>query len=174
MILRRLSADDTARLRALWLRGLREVPEAFLLTPDELCAMADSAFAANIDKHLFIGAFDKDTLIGFVVARRGGVTRLMHTADIGPLYVAPSHQRRGHARALMRAAMDQLAQDGVLQCELTLDAQNTAARLLYTDLGFTLFGRRPRSVIIDGQPRDDLLMIRALDGADLDDAPTPA
>lgn len=137
------------------------------MTPQELDAIPDDVFSERIDAALCIGAFDADTLIGVVIARRGQMARLHHTADIGPLYVTPEHQRRGHARALMRSVMDRLRADGVLQCELTLETANTAADQLYTALGFVPFGRRPRSVIIGGMPRTDLLMICPLDGTDL-------
>lgn len=170
MTLRRLAAADAPNLRALWREGLSTTPVSFLLTPEELDAIPDATFAANIDAAYVMGAWEHDQLIGFVTGRRGFVSRQRHTADIGPLYVAVKYQRRGHARALMQLLMDQLKTDGVRQCELTLDAENTAADKLYASLGFTPFGRRPRSVLLDGKARTDLLMIRSLDGTDLNAA----
>ncbi len=167
MTIRRLSESDAPALRALWADGLRRDPSAFLLTEDELLAIPDDRFAADIPTQDWFGAFVGDDLAGYVVARRGGVTRLRHTADIGPLYVAPQAQRQGMGRALMQRLLDHLRETGLLQAELTVDAQNTRACALYRALGFSVIGRRPRSVMIDGVARTDLLMIRALDGTDL-------
>lgn len=167
MTLRRLSADDVVALRALWLEGLRDMPASFLTTPDELLARSDAQLTAGIGSYLYLGSFDQDHLVGFAVARQGGMTRLRHTADIGPLYVTPSHQRQGRADALLRSMLKELREDKLLQAELSVDAANVAAIALYESLGFVTFGRRPRSVMIDGAPRDDLLMIVALDGYDL-------
>lgn len=167
MTLRRLTSQDATALRALWAEGLRNIPAAFLLTEEELLAIPEDRFAAGIPAQHWFGAFQKETLVGYVAARPGNVSRLRHTADIGPLYVAPSAQGQGLGRALMETLLNHLTGEGLLQVELSVDATNTKAIALYESLGFATFGRRPRSVIIDDISRIDLLMIRALDGADL-------
>jgi ribosomal protein S18 acetylase RimI-like enzyme len=151
----------------VWAEGLRTRPDAFLLTEDELLAIPDAQFVKGIVANTYLGAFAGETLQGFVVARRGGVTRLRHTADIGPLYVIPTLQGCGAGRALMQAVLDQLIADGVLQVELAVDQANNAAFALYTAIGFQVFGTRPRSVILGSDPRTDYLMMKALDGVDL-------
>jgi ribosomal protein S18 acetylase RimI-like enzyme len=67
----------------------------------------------------------------------------------------------------MEAVLQHLIDAGVQQAELVVDVENQGAQKLYHALGFHVFGRRPRSVLIDGAGRDDFLMIKALDGADL-------
>ena len=143
-------------------------PASFLLEAEEARALTNEAVAKGLDAHFHFGAFnDQSRLVGFVTARRGGAKRMRHMADIGPLYVTASAQRQGHARALMEAAMEELRGEGVLQVELCVDEENSGARALYSALGFIAFGRRPRSVLIGTEPRHAILMIRALDGADL-------
>lgn len=170
MSLRRLTAKDAAALRALWLEGLSERSDAFLLTPDELSAIPDDRFAAGIDSGVMFGWWTDEALKGYAIARRGGPKRLRHTADIGPVYVTASEQRKGIGRALMQAVMTHLKDEGLLQAELTVDARNSRAIGLYTSLGFVPFGHRPRSVLMEDRPRDDLLMICALDGSRFDTA----
>lgn len=167
MTLRLLTPDDASALRLLWAEGLRLRPEAFLLTEAELEATAEESLAAGIASALHYGAFQDDILVGFVIARRGGAERLRHTADIGPLYVTQGAGGQGHGHALMTAVLNQLKLDGLLQVELSVDAANAAAIALYEKLGFIPFGRRPRSVFVNGKPRTDFLMIRSLDGTDL-------
>ena len=164
-LLRQLTADDFPLLRAFWVGALRIAPEHFLLTPEELLAVPETAFQGGIKAGVYIGAFDKDhALCGFVVSRRGSVERLRHTADIGPLYVSSRDRGRGIGRLLMENVCEALKEKGLLQAELTVDASNHRAITLYRSLGFVEFGLRPRSVIIGTNERDDLMMIRAFDG----------
>jgi ribosomal protein S18 acetylase RimI-like enzyme len=168
LTIRRLTARDLSAFRALWAEGLMQVPTAFLLGAEEVRAIPNKEIERGLETNLHLGAFD-DTgrLVGFVAARRGGPKRLRHAADIGPLYVRDTSQRQGFGRRLMEAVLQDLTDAGLSQAELVVDVQNTHAQVLYSSLGFIVFGRRPRSVLIDGVPRDDYLMIRALDGADL-------
>lgn len=168
MTIRRLTARDLSAFRALWAEGLSAVPTAFLMSAEEVRAIPNKEIAARLETDLYLGVFDETgRLAGFVVARRGGPQRLRHTADIGPLYVRETAQGQGMGRRLMEALLGHLTEAGLLQAELVVDVENTSAQVLYNSLGFLVFGRRPRSVLIDGVPRDDYLMIRALDGTDL-------
>lgn len=167
-LLRRLTPDDSSVLRAFWGEALRTAPECFLLTREELLAIPEATFQSGIKNGVYIGAFDKnDELVGFVVARRGGVERLKHTADIGPLYVAAKSHGQGIGRSLMETVSEVLKDDGLLQAELTVDASNHRAITLYRALGFVEFGLRPRSVIFEKTERSDLMMLCTFDGTPL-------
>ena len=168
MTVRRLTPKDLSAFRALWADGLMRVPSAFLFSAEEVRAIPNRDVERGLQANLTLGAFDAgNRLVGFVSARRGGPKRMRHMADVGPLYVRPEAQGQGFGRALMEAVLQQLAEAGVQQAELCVDVENTQAQALYHALGFVVFGRRPRSVLIDGVGRDDVLMIKALDGADL-------
>jgi ribosomal protein S18 acetylase RimI-like enzyme len=58
------------------------------------------------------------------------------TGYIWWLHVNETHRRRGIARALMAAVMDQLAAQGCTACWLTTAADNWAAQSLYYALRF--------------------------------------
>ncbi|WP_411234632.1 GNAT family N-acetyltransferase [Marivita sp. S0852] len=167
-MIRRLTPKDLSAYRALWAEGLMRVPNAFLFSAEEVRPIPNKDVARMLETSLTLGAYDDTVrLVGFVAARRGGPKRVRHMADIGPLYVRAEAERQGYGRALMQALLDELRKVGVAQAELVVDVDNTAARALYSSMGFHVFGRRPRSVIIDGVARDDVLMILSLDGADL-------
>ena len=168
MIVRRLTPKDLSAYRAIWADGLMKVPSAFLFGAEEVRAIPNKDVEQMLDVKLTLGAFDDaKRLVGFVSARRGGPRRMQHMADIGPLYVRPEAQRQGFGRALMDALLEHLSAAGVRQAELCVDVENVTAQALYRSYGFHVFGRRPRSVLIDGVGRDDFLMIKALDGSDL-------
>lgn len=168
MIVRRLTPKDLSAFRALWADGLMRVPQAFLFSAEEVRAFPNKDVERGLEVNLTLGVFDASKrLVGFVSARRGGPKRMQHMADIGPLYVRADSQRQGYGRALMEALLQQLVDAGIQQAELCVDVDNRGAQELYQSLGFHVFGRRPRSVVIEGVPRDDFLMIKALDGSDL-------
>ncbi len=168
MNIRRLTPKDLSAYRALWADGLMRVPSAFLFSAEEVRAIPNKDVERMLEVNLTLGAFDDaKRLVGFVTARRGGPKRMHHVADVGPLYVRHDAQGQGFGRALMQALLQLLESAGIQQAELCVDVENTGAQKLYSALGFHVFGRRPRSVLVDGVPRDDFLMIRSLDGADL-------
>ncbi|SHH84589.1 GNAT family N-acetyltransferase [Marivita hallyeonensis] len=168
MTIRRLTPKDLSAYRAIWAEGLMRVPTAFLFGAEEVRAIPNKDIEKALQTHLTFGAFDEASRIqGFISARRGGPRRMRHMADIGPLYVRDTAQGQGLGRALVEAMLQELARNGVLQAELCVDVENTRAQALYKSMGFHVFGRRPRSVLVDGGPRDDFLMIRALDETDL-------
>lgn len=162
--IRKLNADDLHAYRALWLDGLRRFPEAFLLSEIEALGVTDAQLLAGLLAGQHWGAFDAGRLVGLASLKRAGLERLRHTGDFGPLYVLPEAQGRGVARNLLKAVLEAAQNDGLLQVELCVDETNTRAHDLYRAVGFEQFGRRPRSVLINGVPRDDLLMLKRLDG----------
>lgn len=164
-MIRPLTIDDLDAYRALWIDGLRGAPDAFLLTEDEALALTEIALIAKLQTERIWGSFSHERLNGLIAMQPGRLERLRHMADIGPLYVHPCAQGQGVARELLSAAIAAARELGLIQLELCVDATNTRAIALYQAAGFAEFGRRPRSVIVNGTPRDDLLMLKALDAA---------
>lgn len=85
----------------------------------------------------FLAALDRDTVVGYLGCH--------HVADecfIANVAVHPDHRRRGIARTLVTAAIEQ----GSALTRITLEvrASNIAAIALYESLGFVKDGVRPR------------------------------
>lgn len=89
-------------------------------------------------------------------------------AEILTLAVDPARRRSGIGRALMDAAMARAAHSGARSMFLEVAITNTAARALYTSLGFERAGLRRRyyadgtdalilasTLTVPGQKRDD-------------------
>jgi len=168
MTIRRLTPKDLSAYRALWAEALMQSPASFLFSAEEVRAMPNKDVQRSLEVNLTLGAIDDTArLVGFVTARHGGPKRMRHMSDVGPLYVRDTARGQGLGRALMAAVLDELIKAGIGQAELCVDVENTQAQALYHTLGFHVFGRRPRSVVIDGVRRDDFLMIKSLDGSDL-------
>ncbi len=85
----------------------------------------------------FLTALDGNTVVGYL-----GCHHIADEGFIANVAVHPSHRRRGIARELVAAAIEQ----GSSLSRLTLEVResNTAAIALYRSLGFVKDGVRPR------------------------------
>jgi ribosomal-protein-alanine N-acetyltransferase len=92
----------------------------------------------------------------FIVVRAAG-----GEAEILTLATAPHLRRRGHARALVRAAAAWAAREAK-HMFLEVAADNAAALALYTGLGFARAGRRPGYYVRLGDAADALILRAAL------------
>ena len=73
----------------------------------------------------------------------GGRYKLRHRAEFG-VSVAREYWGLGIGRALLNACIDCARQAGYTQLELDVVADNARAMALYTQAGFTEYGRNPR------------------------------
>ena len=71
-----------------------------------------------------------------------GVRAVADELHVTTLAVRPEHRRRGHARALLGAALAAFPKTRFVHLEVR--PTNEAARALYSSLGFKVVGRRPR------------------------------
>ncbi|MFV1497687.1 GNAT family N-acetyltransferase [Phaeobacter sp. JH20_02] len=163
MMLRRLVKADLADLRALWREGLTEFPASFLMTVEEADSIPDAALISGFESGAYWGAFAEERLVGFAVLRQGGLSRISHTADLGPFYISRAYQGQGMARALLTQILGHTREIGLTQVELCVDQENKKAQRLYQQAGFRPFGLRPRSVMLGSEPRHDVLMLCPLD-----------
>lgn len=162
-MIRQLTESDLAQYLALWSQGLRADPAAFLLTAAEVAEIPESTHLAQLHQGHCWGAFQNGSLVAMAVLRRCGPERLQHVADLGPVVTHPDARSQGHGRSLLQEMIQWAAEAGILQIELCVDENNSAALSLYRRLGFEQIGRRPRSLLIEGQPRNDLILLLQLD-----------
>jgi ribosomal protein S18 acetylase RimI-like enzyme len=78
-------------------------------------------------------------ILGFVIARR-----VVEVLEIDLLGVRPALRRRGLARGLLGALIEDESRSGMTETRLELASANEAARNLYEGLGFVVVGRRTR------------------------------
>lgn len=91
---------------------------------------------------LLVQALEGDSVVGAcsysTLALLTDEPAASRTGYIGWLHVNEAYRRRGIARALMEAAMDQLVIQGCEACWLTTAVDNWAAQSLYFALGFSV------------------------------------
>lgn len=160
---RQLTESDLTQYLALWSQGVRADPAAFLLTAAEVAEIPEHTHLAQLGRGRCWGAFQNDSLVAMAVLQRCGPQRLQHVAELGPVVTHPDARGQGLARRLLQDMIQWAIEAGLLQIELCVDEDNSAALSLYRRLGFEQIGRRPRSLLIEGQPRNDLILLLQLD-----------
>lgn len=101
---------------------------------------------------LWLVAVDGGTVVGYV-----GSQSVMGEADMMNIAVYSDHRRKGIAKSLVLALIDQLSQNEVHSLTLEVRASNFAAIQLYEQLGFAPVGRRPGYY---KTPKEDALILR--------------
>jgi ribosomal-protein-alanine N-acetyltransferase len=81
-------------------------------------------------------------------------------AEVLTLAVAPTHQRRGAAGALLKAGLDLACTAGAESGFLEVAADNAAAIALYAGAEFTQVGRRAGYYARSGGPAVDALVLQ--------------
>jgi ribosomal-protein-alanine N-acetyltransferase len=102
------------------------------------------------------GTFALHTQDGFILARVA-----VGEAEILTLAVRPDRRRHGTGAALVRAAADEAKVRGADQIILEVALGNTAARALYTGLGFVTVGQRKGYYASGPGKREDALILRS-------------
>lgn len=84
-------------------------------------------------------AWEEDEPAGFILVRDLG-----NECEVLSLGVVPRWRRRGLARELLQTAIAEAGRRGLPAMVLEVAVDNGAANDLYTGIGFTAVGRRPR------------------------------
>jgi ribosomal protein S18 acetylase RimI-like enzyme len=98
--------------------------------------MADAAASAGRDDNVVYVAVDGDQIVGVVHAAERTHFTGQVDAYVGELVTAAGQERRGIARALMRAAEAWGARRGLDYLTLETGSANHAARAFYAALGY--------------------------------------
>ena len=163
MLVRVLGPTDAAAFRALRIRALREHPEAFARTPEEV----DSVEAwterlgvhAGSDVDFLLGAFDVDALVGTAGCHRDRGAKQRHIGYVWGMYVVPEQRGKGLGRQLLLAALERArAWPDVEQVWLDVTIGNAGARALYASCGFRSIAVKPRALKVGGHYHDEELM----------------
>lgn len=164
--IRRLHAEDAALWNALRLEALQKVPRAFITSYEEAASTPLSTVAAQMPSResadAIFGAFCEGELGGMTGFRVLPRIKERHKGMIWGVYVQPHLRGRGVAKMLMQQAIDQ-ARKHVAVLQLTAGAENAAARTLYENLGFTVYGSERRAMRLDGREYDDVHLALYLD-----------
>lgn len=144
-------SEDTERLAALHAASF---PAAAWSAADIAALLREETVFGLVARRA--SAFGSRSAVGFVLMRS-----VAGEAEVLTIAVAPSHRRRGIARALVEEALRRLYRDRVDAVFLEVDAGNVAALALYRRLGFVKVGERKGYYAHGSVPGASALVMRA-------------
>lgn len=160
-VIRRLDAADVQSFKAIRLASLREAPTAFSTEGSVEARMRAEEIANRLARDVVFGAECTHRLVGIVGLERQEGLKLSHRGVIWGLYVLPSHRRKGIARQLMGALEAEVGCDlEILELEVVIG--NEPAHYLYETLGYSVYGKQPKALKINGEYFERLLMYKEL------------
>ena len=146
LIVRRIGADEGARLRLVRLAALNDSPSAFASTyaaEATLPAAHWSQRAANTatgdDSAIFL-ALEDEEVVGVVGTFRTSLASPV--VRLAAMWAAPAHRGIGVGRRLVAAVLDWASESGAAEVELRVTAGNDSAQALYQSTGFTSTGEQ--------------------------------
>ncbi|WP_127534741.1 GNAT family N-acetyltransferase [Paenibacillus kobensis] len=166
MEIKLLDIGDAERYRELRIQSLRENPEAFLTTLEIQLAKTIEQVRDNlipVNGKFTLGAFELHELVGMVTFVRESHPKTMHKGNLLAMYVSPEYRGHGIGKALVQELVSRAAQlDGLEQINLTVIANNDAAKRLYASVGFEVYGTERNAMKEGGQYWDDEFMVLRL------------
>ncbi|SDN46338.1 Ribosomal protein S18 acetylase RimI [Psychrobacillus sp. OK028] len=143
---RQLIAEDASAYWELRLEALQNSPEAFGTSYEEAIQRDNPIERVKnnfkIKGNYTFGAFDQDKLIGMVTLVQESSLKMKHRANIFAMYVSPTGRGKGIGKALMELAIIQAKESKEIEkINLSVVSSNEAAKNLYLQLGFNVFGK---------------------------------
>ena len=165
MPIRTLTATDAPAYRALRLEMLTHDPSAFGSSAEEFRERSPESVAAQLtptDTRFTLGAWEGSNLLGTATLAREDGLKTRHKAFVYGVYVTPAARGQGLAHALMTGLMERAREQNISTLMLAVAEPQTAARTLYTRLGFTPYGTEPDALRVNGQSITEFHLRREL------------
>lgn len=150
--------DQWNRVRTL---ALDFEPAAFGRSNADEEPIRKELFNRNTDQNdrFILGAFAGEELVGIAGLFRHEPLKVQHKSMIWSVFVIREYQGKGIGRGLMEKSIELAKQiDGIDLILIGVSAYNTKAHQLYQRLGFVDYGTEPRSLKINGEYFDEILM----------------
>jgi ribosomal protein S18 acetylase RimI-like enzyme len=160
-VIRQLSSDDVDIFRRLRLEALLEEPLSFASVYDDWAQLSDDEWRHHLDHPVFV-AFVDGRPVGMMGVKFQRPSRFSHRATIIGVYVQKGQRGSGMATQLLGHVIQHAKDHAVLQLELSVNAENSAAVRFYQRHGFLEVGRIPDGFRGHNMEADEVIMVLRL------------
>jgi RimJ/RimL family protein N-acetyltransferase len=164
MEVKSLSAADSSAFLDLLLK-LDNETKFMMMEPGERDTSVENTQnrLSNINESMtaLLGAYDGESLIGFISLSRSEANRAKHSAYI-VMGVLSLHTGKGIGKLLFNSAEEWAKWHNVSRLELTVMTHNENAIKLYERVGFIKEGIKKNSLLVDGEYVDEFYMSKIL------------
>jgi len=163
MNIRKLTENDAPSLWLLRLHALETDPVSFAESLEELKRTTVEEYASRLRlggaENFVIGAFDPEQLVGMTGFYRDALLKRRHVGHVWGVFVSPAARGHGVGRAMLVEVIESARALPEIRCvRLMVAVTQEAARHLYKDMGFRVFGTEPWSLKIGEQYVDEIHM----------------
>ena len=109
------------------------------------------------ENNLVLGVIDDEKIVGFLTAQRGVFRRIRHTAYI-VIGIQKNFCNRKLGTKLFQMLDDWALQNKIVRLELTVVCENKGAIRLYEKSGFSIEGKKKKTMYVDGKYVDEYMM----------------
>ena len=138
MIYHRIDGSEAAAFRDLYRESLQKASKVLAVSPDEIAWTITDA-QQFLMRNYVVGAYDRDELVGFVVATPFIPAKLAHRAMLGNAYIR-SEYRGGTGSGLINAALATLQTYGIRVVLGCIVITNAASQRMVENAGFERLG----------------------------------
>ena len=153
-MIKNLNKNDLDEFIRLRMAGLKSDPEAFGAAFEEGIDREKTLrdLKAKNEENFILGYFEQDELLGMVGFVRKWRIKARHIGFIWGMYVAENARGKGIGKKLMEACISQAESLPGLE-KITLEVTETqmAAKKLYEDMGFVIYGIEKNSMHVNGK-----------------------
>lgn len=141
----------------LWLRALKDDPQAFGDSYNEMIALPDEKWQKRARDFMLFASND-DKLIGMLGIWQSDQDKENKTANVFGVYVAPEFRGKGISKMLMQTLVDEVkANSDITKLKLTVNKDQVSAVKLYEGFGFEIKSQE-KIQLGDGNYYDEYLM----------------
>lgn len=158
-MIRRLGPEDAAAFADIRLEGLTRHPEAFGSDVETESAWPRERFEDRLTNSAMFGHEEDGVLLGVAGFYPESARKMHHRGALWGMYVREQARGRGIGARLVEAVLAH-ARDRVEQLHLNVAVENTAARALYEQCGFRIYGTEPRAMKIGDRYVDAHQMVK--------------
>ena len=158
-----LTTDDVDIFQRMRLRAIKDDPEAFLESYEEIAEKPTWYFKRYFDNGWIAGVFMDGHLKGICGLYRHKGVLIAHKGTVWGVFVATEARGHGFGKQMITLLCNKAKEAGIEQVLLSTNVENTVTVGLYESLGFVAYGVEKHMIKIEDRYIDEVMMIKFLD-----------